>query len=121
VGAEALNTRINLLLAGGEVEEALTAFDQLAMLQPNNASCDDGKACTTGDVCVAGHCTGNLLEPWINEIDYDGPGNDTSEFIELAASIPIRADIELHPLADGNIALQRVAEGTVHGAAVLVP
>lgn len=46
---------------------------------------------------------------------------DAREFIELAASIPIRADIELHPLADGNIALQRVAEGTVHGAAVLVP
>jgi propanol-preferring alcohol dehydrogenase len=46
---------------------------------------------------------------------------DAREFIELAASIPIRADIELHPLADGNVALQRVAEGTVHGAAVLVP
>jgi alcohol dehydrogenase, propanol-preferring len=46
---------------------------------------------------------------------------DAREFIELAASIPIRADIELHPLADGNIALQRVAEGSVHGAAVLVP
>ena len=52
--------------------------------QPNNASCDDGNGCTTDDVCVAGRCTGNLLEPWINEIDYDGPGNDTSEFIELA-------------------------------------
>jgi propanol-preferring alcohol dehydrogenase len=46
---------------------------------------------------------------------------DAREFIELAASISIRADIELHPLADGNIALQRVAEGTVRGAAVLVP
>jgi alcohol dehydrogenase, propanol-preferring len=46
---------------------------------------------------------------------------DAREFIELAASIPIRADIELHPLADANIALQRVAEGTVQGAAVLVP
>jgi alcohol dehydrogenase, propanol-preferring len=46
---------------------------------------------------------------------------DAREFVELAASIPIHADIEVHPLADGNIALQRVSEGSVHGAAVLVP
>jgi cysteine-rich repeat protein len=52
--------------------------------QANNASCDDGNGCTTGDVCVAGHCGGQPLEPWINEIDYDSPGNDTGEFVELA-------------------------------------
>ena len=48
------------------------------------ASCDDGNGCTTGDVCVAGTCRGEALEPWINEIDYDAPGNDTGEFVELA-------------------------------------
>lgn len=48
------------------------------------ASCDDGNGCTTGDVCVAGTCRGEPLEPWINEIDYDTPGNDTGEFVELA-------------------------------------
>lgn len=36
IQAQSLNTRINLLLAGGEVEEALTAYDQLATLQPND-------------------------------------------------------------------------------------
>ena len=46
---------------------------------------------------------------------------DAREFIELAASIPVRADVEVHPLADGNLALQRVASGAVRGAAVLVP
>ena len=46
---------------------------------------------------------------------------DAREFIELAAAIPVRADIEVHPLADANLALQRVASGEVHGAAVLVP
>ena len=46
---------------------------------------------------------------------------DAREFIELAASIPVRADVEAHPLADGNLALQRVASGAVEGAAVLVP
>ena len=47
--------------------------------------------------------------------------HDAREFIELAAAIPVRADIEVHPLADGNAALQRVASGAVQGAAVLVP
>ena len=46
---------------------------------------------------------------------------DAREFLALAASIPVRADVEMHPLADGNAALQRVADGTVGGAAVLVP
>jgi propanol-preferring alcohol dehydrogenase len=46
---------------------------------------------------------------------------DAREFMELAAAIPVRADVEEHPLADGNLALQRVASGAVHGAAVLVP
>ncbi len=36
--AQTLNARINLLLAGGDVEEALTALDQLATLAPNDPS-----------------------------------------------------------------------------------
>jgi len=35
---------------------------------------------------VAGTCHGEPLEPWINEIDYDSPGNDTGEFVELAGA-----------------------------------
>ena len=46
---------------------------------------------------------------------------DAREFVELAAAIPVRADIEVHPLSDANLALQRVASGEVRGAAVLVP
>jgi propanol-preferring alcohol dehydrogenase len=46
---------------------------------------------------------------------------DAREFIELAAAIPVRADVELHALADGNVALRRISDGTVGGAAVLVP
>jgi len=57
---------------------------------PNNtASCDDENSCTSGDSCVNGACVGNLLPPWINEIDYDGGANgallDTEEMIEIAA------------------------------------
>jgi len=46
---------------------------------------------------------------------------DAREFMELAARIPVRADVEAHPLTDGNLALQRIASGAVGGAAVLVP
>jgi propanol-preferring alcohol dehydrogenase len=46
---------------------------------------------------------------------------DAREFVELAAAIPVRADVEVHPLEDGNVALRRVSDGTVRGAAVLVP
>jgi D-arabinose 1-dehydrogenase-like Zn-dependent alcohol dehydrogenase len=39
--------------------------------------------------------------------------------MELAASIPIRTAVDLFPLEAGNEALQALAAGTIHGAAVL--
>ncbi|HEY1958722.1 MAG TPA: zinc-dependent alcohol dehydrogenase family protein [Polyangiaceae bacterium] len=45
---------------------------------------------------------------------------DAREFLQLAATIPIRTTYETHPLADANVALQRLREGRVRGAAVLV-
>ncbi|HYM84197.1 MAG TPA: zinc-dependent alcohol dehydrogenase family protein [Candidatus Dormibacteraeota bacterium] len=44
---------------------------------------------------------------------------DAAEFLELAATIPIRTASEVHPLADGGLALERLAGGQVDGAAVL--
>jgi propanol-preferring alcohol dehydrogenase len=44
---------------------------------------------------------------------------DAREFLELAATIPIRTEYEAHPLADANLALQRLKRGDVSGAAVL--
>ena len=44
---------------------------------------------------------------------------DAQEFLDLAAEIPIRTVYETHPLADANLALQRLASGAVEGAAVL--
>jgi propanol-preferring alcohol dehydrogenase len=46
---------------------------------------------------------------------------DATEYLELAAEIPVRTEIEIHPLDDGNQALQRIESGEVNGAAVLVP
>ncbi len=45
---------------------------------------------------------------------------DATEYLELAAEMPVRTETEIHPLADGNLALQRIERGEVNGAAVLV-
>lgn len=44
---------------------------------------------------------------------------DAREFLELAASIPVRTETEVHPLSEANRALARLARGDVAGAAVL--
>jgi len=44
---------------------------------------------------------------------------DVGDLIDLAATIPIRTDVERFPLADANGALQRLAAGEIAGAAVL--
>jgi alcohol dehydrogenase, propanol-preferring len=46
---------------------------------------------------------------------------DARAFLALAAEIPVRTEVEIHPLEDGNNALARLAAGEVAGAAVLVP
>jgi len=45
---------------------------------------------------------------------------DAREFLDLAARIPLRTSFETHPLEDANLALERLRQGTVNGAAVLV-
>lgn len=44
---------------------------------------------------------------------------DAQEFLELAAVIPIRTEFDVYPLEAANEALVALAEGRVHGAAVL--
>jgi propanol-preferring alcohol dehydrogenase len=44
---------------------------------------------------------------------------DAREFLELAAAIPIRTDIETFSLADGNEALRRLSTGELQATAVL--
>ena len=46
---------------------------------------------------------------------------DAEDFLELAAKIPVRAEIEAFPLGEANRALLRVKRGEVDGAAVLAP
>ncbi|MEA2057629.1 MAG: zinc-dependent alcohol dehydrogenase family protein [Actinomycetota bacterium] len=44
---------------------------------------------------------------------------DAQEFLDLAADIPVRTVTDVYPLSDANLALQRLEEGRVSGAAVL--
>jgi propanol-preferring alcohol dehydrogenase len=44
---------------------------------------------------------------------------DGEEFLPLAQSIPVRTEIQVHPLADANRALDDIRHGRVRGSAVL--
>jgi len=47
--------------------------------------------------------------------------NDISQFIPLAARIPIRPQVTVFPLHKANDALQRIRQGNTMGAQVLIP
>ena len=46
---------------------------------------------------------------------------DGEEFLALAPKVPIRTEVETFPLAQANQALQRLRQGELRGAAVLIP
>jgi propanol-preferring alcohol dehydrogenase len=46
---------------------------------------------------------------------------DGEEFLALAPQVPVRTEVESYPLAAANDALERLRQGRVRGAAVLLP
>jgi propanol-preferring alcohol dehydrogenase len=46
---------------------------------------------------------------------------DGEEFLDLAPTVPVRTEVEIHPLIEATAALERLRRGQVRGAAVLVP
>jgi alcohol dehydrogenase, propanol-preferring len=46
---------------------------------------------------------------------------DGAEFFEIAPRVPVRATVETFPLAEANEVLNRLRNGKIHGAAVLIP
>jgi alcohol dehydrogenase, propanol-preferring len=46
---------------------------------------------------------------------------DGEEFLALAPQVPVETQVEVHPLEDANLALDRLRQGRVRGGAVLVP
>ena len=41
------------------------------------------------------------------------------ELLEVAPRVPVRTDVEVFPLTEANLALQRLKAGGIRGAAVL--
>jgi cysteine-rich repeat protein len=72
----------------------------------NGSPCSDGDHCTTGDVCVGSTCVGTVMQPWINEFDYDdfalGGNTDRDEFVEIAG--PAGTDLSSYKIVavEGN-------------------
>jgi propanol-preferring alcohol dehydrogenase len=46
---------------------------------------------------------------------------DGVDFLKLAPRVPVRTTVEIHPLEEANLALERLRTGRLSGAAVLVP
>jgi propanol-preferring alcohol dehydrogenase len=46
---------------------------------------------------------------------------DAAEFLALAPRVPVRTRVETFPLGEANVALDRLREGRLTGAAVLIP
>jgi propanol-preferring alcohol dehydrogenase len=44
---------------------------------------------------------------------------DVVKMLDRAVAIPVRTDIEVFPLDEANVALRRLADGDISGAAVL--
>ena len=46
---------------------------------------------------------------------------DAREFLELAPRVPVRTEVEVHPLSEVNLALDRLRSGAVTGSVVIDP
>jgi alcohol dehydrogenase, propanol-preferring len=46
---------------------------------------------------------------------------DANEFLDLAQRTPLKTHVEVLPLAEANVALDRLRSGRLTGAAVLIP
>jgi propanol-preferring alcohol dehydrogenase len=106
---EALDAAVTFAPAGSVVVAALKALDRGGTVAINAIHLD----------CIPQLDYGDLW--WERSIRSvaNFTRQDARAFLDLAARIPIRAEYELHPLADANVALDRLARGDVRGAAVL--
>jgi propanol-preferring alcohol dehydrogenase len=106
-----LDAIVTFAPAGTVVVAALKALDRGGTVVINAIHLDGIPAFSYDDL---------WLERSIRSVANVTP-RDAREYVAFAAEIPIRTEIEVHPLADGNLALERVARGEVAGAAVLRP
>ena len=108
---EPLDAAVTFAPAGSVVISALKALAPGATVAINAIHLDGIPAFSYDDL---------WLERSIRSVANVTPA-DAREFLALAAAIPVRTEIETHPLDLANEALIGVARGDVRGAAVLVP
>ncbi|HLK37893.1 MAG TPA: zinc-dependent alcohol dehydrogenase family protein [Polyangiaceae bacterium] len=107
---EPLDAAVTFAPAGSVVAAALRALDRGGTVAINAIHLD----------CVPELRYGDLW--WERSIRSvaNFTRQDATEFLALAARIPIRPERETYPLGDANAALDRLERGEVRGAAVLV-
>ncbi|HEY3524121.1 MAG TPA: hypothetical protein VGK63_10470, partial [Candidatus Limnocylindrales bacterium] len=108
---EPIDAAITFAPVGSVVVSALRALDRGGTVVVNAIHLDGIPAFSYDDL---------WLERSIRSVANVTPA-DAREFLELAARIPIRTEIETHPLDAVDEALARIASGAVRGAAVVVP
>lgn len=106
---EPLDAAITFAPAGRVVVAALQALDRGGTLAINAIHLDEVPALAYSDL---------WWERSIRSVA-NFTRQDAREFLDLAARVPIRTEIEVHPLARANVALDRLRRGEVRGAAVL--
>jgi propanol-preferring alcohol dehydrogenase len=106
-----LDAAITFAPAGSVVVAALRALDRGGTVAVNAIHLDGIPAFDYGDL---------WWERQVRSVA-NVTRRDATEYLELAARIPVRTEVEVLPLAEGNEALRRIGQGAVAGAAVLVP
>ena len=108
---EPLDAAVTFAPAGSVVHRALQALDRGATLAINAIHLDELPKMPYGHL---------WWERGIVSVA-NFTREDARQFLDLAARIPIRPQLETHPLEGANEALARLERGDVRGAAVLVP
>ena len=106
---EPLDAAISFAPVGSVVLDALRAVDRGGTVVVNAIHLDGIPAFSYDDL---------WLERSIRSVA-NVTRRDAREYLALAAEIPIRSEVELHPLEAANEALARISSGEVLGAAVL--
>ncbi len=131
VETQSFARNLGAVWAGGSNESPPEQLDSAIIFAPVGELVPQAlKTLRKGGVCV---CAGIHMSP-IPSFDYDllwgervlrSVANlirkDAEEFLELAPRVPVATHVQTFELEEANSALQRLKEGEIEGAAVLVP
>ncbi len=131
VTAQDFARSLGCVWAGGSDEEPPRPLDAAILFAPVGALVPAGlRAVRKGGTVVCGGIHMSDIPSFPYSILWDErvvrsvanlTRRDAAEFLELAARIPVRTDVEIYPLESANEALDALRAGDVRGAAVLTP